>query len=139
MTEPVHTPVLLDEVLHALAPKDGGIYVDGTFGAGGYSRAILEAADCAVLGHRPRSRRGARSAPRWPTRYKGRLTVIGGRFGDMQALLGARGIDKVDGIALDVGVSSAQLDLAERGFSFRLEGPLDMRMEQRGRRAPPIW
>jgi len=126
-----HTPVLLEEVLAALAPRDGGIYVDGTFGAGGYSRAILEAADCAVWGI-DRDPDAVAVGAALADRYKGRLTVIGGRFGDMQALLGARGIDKVDGIALDVGVSSAQLDIPARGFSFRLDGPLDMRMAQSG-------
>jgi len=129
--DPTHTPVLLAEVLAALAPKDGGIYVDGTFGAGGYSRAILEAANCAVWGI-DRDPDAVALGAALAEDYKGRLTVIGGRFGEMRALLGARGIDKVDGIALDVGVSSSQLDIAARGFSFRLEGPLDMRMAQSG-------
>ena len=132
-----HTPVLLNEVLHVLAPKDGGIYVDGTFGAGGYSRAILDAADCAVLGI-DRDPDALALGAALADSYKGRLTVIGGRFGDMRALLNARGVDKVDGIALDVGVSSSQLDLAERGFSFRLEGPLDMRMERAGTTAADL-
>ncbi len=128
---PAHRPVLLDEVLEALAPRDGGVYVDGTFGAGGYSRAILDAADCAVWGI-DRDPDAVALGAALADEYRGRLTVVGGRFGDMRALLGARGIDKVDGIALDVGVSSPQLDLAARGFSFRLDGPLDMRMEQAG-------
>jgi 16S rRNA (cytosine1402-N4)-methyltransferase len=132
-----HTPVLLDEVLQALAPRDGGIYVDGTFGAGGYSRAILEAADCAVWGI-DRDPDAVALGAALADRYKGRLTVIGGRFGDMKALLGARGVDKVDGIALDVGVSSSQLDIPARGFSFRLDGPLDMRMEQAGTSAADL-
>jgi 16S rRNA (cytosine1402-N4)-methyltransferase len=132
-----HTPVLLREVLAALAPKNGGIYVDGTFGLGGYSRAILEAADCAVWGI-DRDPDAVALGAALADRYRGRLTVIGGRFGDMKALLNARGVDKVDGIALDVGVSSAQLDIAERGFSFRLEGPLDMRMEKSGATAADL-
>jgi 16S rRNA (cytosine1402-N4)-methyltransferase len=132
-----HTPVLLAEVLAALAPHDGGIYVDGTFGAGGYSRAILDAADCAVWGI-DRDPDAVALGAALAADYKGRLTVIGGRFGDMRALLGARGIDKVDGIALDVGVSSAQLDIPARGFSFRLEGPLDMRMERSGTSAADL-
>jgi 16S rRNA (cytosine1402-N4)-methyltransferase len=135
--DPTHTPVLLAEVLAALAPKDGGIYVDGTFGAGGYSRAILEAADCAVWGI-DRDPDAVALGAALAEDYKGRLTVIGGRFGEMKALLGARGIDKVDGIALDVGVSSSQLDIAARGFSFRLEGPLDMRMAQSGTSAADL-
>jgi len=132
-----HTPVLLAEVLTALAPRDGGIYVDGTFGAGGYSRAILEAADCAVWGI-DRDPDAVALGAALAEGYNGRLTVIGGRFGDMKALLGARGIDKVDGIALDVGVSSAQLDIPARGFSFRLDGPLDMRMERAGASAADL-
>jgi 16S rRNA (cytosine1402-N4)-methyltransferase len=132
-----HTPVLVDEVLEALAPKDGGIYVDGTFGLGGYSRAILDAADCAVWGI-DRDPDAVALGAALADEYGGRLTVIGGRFGDMRALLGARGIDKVDGIAFDVGVSSAQIDIAERGFSFRLEGPLDMRMEKSGASAADL-
>jgi 16S rRNA (cytosine1402-N4)-methyltransferase len=133
----VHTPVLLTEVLEALAPKDGGIYVDGTFGAGGYSRAILDTADCTVWGI-DRDPDAVALGAALADRYEGRLTVIGGRFGDMQALLGARGVDKVDGIALDVGVSSAQLDIPARGFSFRLDGPLDMRMAQSGASAADL-
>jgi 16S rRNA (cytosine1402-N4)-methyltransferase len=137
MSAPRHRPVLLAEVLALLAPRDGGTYVDGTFGAGGYSRAILEAADCAVWGI-DRDPDAVALGAALADRYKGRLTVIGGRFGDMKALLGARGVDKVDGIALDVGVSSAQLDIPARGFSFRLDGPLDMRMEQAGASAADL-
>lgn len=126
-----HVPVLLKEVLDTLNPRDGGIYVDGTFGAGGYARGILEAADCAVWGidrdpdvlHRARA---------MEAEFQGRLTVVPGRFGDMFELLSARGVAGVDGVALDLGVSSMQLDQGERGFSFQADGPLDMRMEQRG-------
>ncbi len=132
-----HHPVLLDEVLAALAPRDGGVYVDGTFGAGGYARGILDAADCAVWGI-DRDPDAVALGAALADSYRGRLTVIGGRFGDMRALLGARGVDKVDGIALDVGVSSPQLDIAERGFSFRLDGPLDMRMERTGTSAADL-
>jgi 16S rRNA (cytosine1402-N4)-methyltransferase len=123
-----HRSVMLDEVIAALAPKAGGIYVDGTFGAGGYTRALLEAG----AGH-------VYAIDRDPTalelgsalvqRHRGRLTLVHGRFGDMDALLGRHGIAAVDGVALDLGVSSMQLDIADRGFSFRLDGPLDMRME----------
>jgi 16S rRNA (cytosine1402-N4)-methyltransferase len=126
-----HTPVLLKEVIEALRPKDGGIYVDGTFGAGGYARGLLDAADCRVVGidRDPAAvRRGAALA----RRYDGRLDVVEGRFGEMGQLLRARGVDAADGVALDLGVSSMQIDEAGRGFSFRVDGPLDMRMESAG-------
>ena len=113
-----HLPVLLTEVIEALAPRDGAIYVDGTFGAGGYSRALLEAARCTVfaIDRDPEAVKGA--APLLD-RYAGRLHILQGRFGDMVELLKAQGIDHVHGVALDLGVSSMQLDQAERGFSFR--------------------
>jgi 16S rRNA (cytosine1402-N4)-methyltransferase len=122
-----HTPVMLGEVIEALNPRDGAIYLDGTFGAGGYAEAILAAADCRVWGidRDPEAvARGQALAARHPQRLK----LIHGRFGAMDSLLGARQVFAVDGIALDLGVSSMQLDQAERGFSFRAEGPLDMRM-----------
>jgi 16S rRNA (cytosine1402-N4)-methyltransferase len=132
-----HRPVLLAEVIDALSPRDGAIYVDGTFGAGGYSRALLEAAHCTVwaIDRDPDAVKGA--APLLD-RYAGRLHIVQGRFGDMFQLLGARGIDAVQGVALDFGVSSMQLDQAERGFSFRFEGPLDMRMERAGQSAADL-
>ena len=123
-----HKPVLLAEVLEALAPRDGAIYVDGTFGAGGYSRAILEAADCTVWGI-DRDRQAVRQGRRMAEHYPGRLHILEGRFGEMETLLAGRVAQPVDGIALDLGVSSMQLDEPERGFSFRFDGPLDMRME----------
>jgi len=126
-----HVPVMLKEVLAILAPRDGGIYVDGTFGGGGYARAVLEAADCSVWGidRDPDAvARGAELARRFP----GRLAVIGGRYGDMARILAEAGLGPVDGVALDLGVSSQQIDDAERGFSFREDGPLDMRMEKEG-------
>lgn len=128
---PEHIPVMLAEVIDVLNPRDGGVYVDGTFGAGGYSRAILEAADCAVLGidRDPTAISAGRSLAE---EYSGRLTLIQGRFGDMRELLEAHGVREVDGIALDVGVSSMQLDQADRGFSFMTDGPLDMRMSSEG-------
>jgi 16S rRNA (cytosine1402-N4)-methyltransferase len=119
--------VLLGAVLDALAPHDGALYVDGTFGAGGYSAALLAAAQCRVLGidRDPAAvRRGATMAAQHP----GRLTVIEGRFGDLVRLIERASPGPVAGIALDLGVSSMQLDEAERGFSFRQDGPLDMRM-----------
>jgi 16S rRNA (cytosine1402-N4)-methyltransferase len=127
MTGSPHTPVLLQEVLAALGPRDGAIYVDGTFGAGGYSTAILEAADCRVFGI-DRDPGALQAGQLLAERYPGRLRVLGGCYGDMVTLLADIGIDKVDGVALDIGVSSMQIDDAQRGFSFRADGPLDMRM-----------
>jgi 16S rRNA (cytosine1402-N4)-methyltransferase len=126
-----HQPVLLAEMLRLLAPRDGGIYVDGTFGAGGYSRAILESADCRVWGI-DRDPRAVAAGADLARRYDGRLTLIEGRFGEMGALLAEDGVAAADGVALDIGVSSMQLDEAERGFSFRFDGPLDMRMGSGG-------
>ncbi len=137
MDKAPHRPVLLTEVIEALSPRDGAIYVDGTFGAGGYSRALLEAARCTVwaIDRDPDAVKGA--APLLD-RYPGRLHIVQGRFGDMFELLSARGIDAVQGVALDLGVSSMQIDQAERGFSFRFEGPLDMRMERAGQSAADL-
>ena len=126
-----HTPVLLNEVLAAIAPRAGGIYVDGTFGAGGYSAAILDAAPCKVYGI-DRDPDAIAEGAVLAKRYDGRLDLIEGRFGDMDELLAARGVKLVDGVALDLGVSSMQLDRGARGFSFRQDGPLDMRMEKTG-------
>jgi 16S rRNA (cytosine1402-N4)-methyltransferase len=126
-----HTPVLLKEVIEVLRPRDGGIYVDGTFGAGGYATAILESARCRVwaIDRDPAAvARGAALAER----FSGRLVVVEGRFGQMDRLLGHEGLSLVNGIALDLGVSSPQIDAPERGFSFRLDGPLDMRMAGTG-------
>ncbi|MEZ5830255.1 MAG: 16S rRNA (cytosine(1402)-N(4))-methyltransferase RsmH [Dongiaceae bacterium] len=132
-----HRPVLLAEVIEALSPRDGAIYVDGTFGAGGYSRALLEAARCTVwaIDRDPDAVKGAGPLL---DRYSGRLHIVQGRFGDMFDLLKARGIGAVQGVTLDLGVSSMQLDQAERGFSFRFEGPLDMRMERAGKSAADL-
>ena len=131
-----HTPVMLREVLAALSPRDGAIYVDGTFGAGGYAEAILDAADCRVWGI-DRDRAAVTRGQAMARRYGQRLTVIQGRFGIMDRLLGEREVTAVDGIALDIGVSSMQLEDAERGFSFRADGPLDMRMTPEGEDAGP--
>jgi len=132
---PLHKPVLLAEVIEALLPAghdhDGAIFVDGTFGAGGYTRALLEAANCTVFAI-DRDPDAIKGATPLIERYPGRLHVIQGRFGDLTRLLAERGVDAVNGIAFDFGVSSMQLDQAARGFSFRFSGPLDMRMEQAG-------
>jgi 16S rRNA (cytosine1402-N4)-methyltransferase len=132
-----HVPVLLAEVMQALSPRDGGIYVDGTFGAGGYTRAILEACDCTVWGI-DRDPDAIDRATAMATAYNGKLRPLQGRFGDMDTLLNEHGVAKVDGVTLDLGVSSPQIDEAARGFSFRADGPLDMRMEKNGESAADI-
>ncbi len=132
-----HRPVMLREMLAALAPRDGGVYVDGTFGAGGYARAILEAADCLVWGI-DRDPTAVAGAARLMRLFAGRLTVIVGRFGALDRLLAERGVTAVDGVVLDLGVSSMQLDDPKRGFSFRADGPLDMRMGPGGRTAADV-
>ncbi|MDA8230496.1 MAG: 16S rRNA (cytosine(1402)-N(4))-methyltransferase RsmH [Magnetospirillum sp.] len=126
-----HLPVLLAEVLAALAPREGDVVVDGTFGAGGYTLALLRAAPCRVIAidRDPTAvARGHDLAAAWD----GRLDMVEGRFGDMDRLVATRGIERVDGVAFDIGVSSMQIDQAERGFSFAKDGPLDMRMERTG-------
>ncbi len=120
-----HYPVMLPEVLDALSPVDGGVYVDGTFGAGGYAKAILDAADCTVVA----IDRDPDAQKRAEAMGEDRLIFIRGCFGDVVQLLSDAGIEKVDGFVLDLGVSSFQLDEAERGFSFRFDAPLDMRMD----------
>jgi 16S rRNA (cytosine1402-N4)-methyltransferase len=124
---PSHVPVLLDETIAALAPRDDALYVDGTFGAGGYSRALLEAARCRVIAI-DRDPSAVRAGVSLSHHYPGRLTMLEGRFGDMERLLAPLGITALAGVALDLGVSSPQIDVAERGFSFKADGPLDMRM-----------
>lgn len=134
-----HIPVMLTQMRDALAPRDGAVYLDGTFGGGGYSAALLQAAACTVfaIDRDPDAiARGAALAARFP----GRLHLLEGNFGDMIALLAARGISALDGVVLDVGVSSYQIDTPARGFSFRpgADGPLDMRMSQSGESAADL-
>ncbi len=136
-SSPDHIPVLLTEVIAALAPKAGGVYLDGTFGAGGYTAALLEAAPCIVwsIDRDPEAlQRGEALAARFP----GRVNLVQGRFGDMAELLFARAVSGIDGIALDLGVSSMQIEDRSRGFSFLRDGPLDMRMEKSGRSAADV-
>jgi 16S rRNA (cytosine1402-N4)-methyltransferase len=132
-----HTPVLLDPVLAALEPRTGAVYVDGTLGGGGYTSALLGAADCIVWGIDRDPDAIARNAD-LSARYAGRLHLVSGRFGDMQALLADRGVDAVDGVTLDLGVSSMQIDDPARGFAFAQDGPLDMRMEKSGQSAAEL-
>jgi 16S rRNA (cytosine1402-N4)-methyltransferase len=132
-----HLPVLRDEVVAALAPRDGAVYVDGTFGGGGYSEALLAAAECAVIGI-DRDPEAIRRGAALKARHGGRLTLIEGRFGEMAEHIQGLGIAAVDGVALDLGVSSPQLDQPERGFSFREDGPLDMRMAASGETAADL-
>ncbi len=126
-----HLPVMLAEVLDNLAPRDGGAYVDGTFGGGGYARAILGRAGCTLYAF-DRDPDAIARGQALLAESAGRLTLIESRFGEMREELAARGVTAVDGVVLDLGVSSFQLDQAERGFSFRFDGPLDMRMEKAG-------
>ena len=126
-----HISVLLTEVMDNLALRDGGLYVDGTFGAGGYSLAMLDRAQCRVIGF-DRDPNAAAAGRLLPACADGRLTIVEGRFGDMDQHWAAAGWPLVQGVALDIGVSSMQLDQAQRGFSFAKDGPLDMRMEQNG-------
>ena len=141
--EALHLPVLLRETVTALAPTDGGLYLDATFGNGGYSEAILQAAACSVMAIDRDPDAIARGAA-LHDRFNDRLHLRQGCFSDMQAL--ARDLpDDVasqdagfDGIAFDLGVCSTQIDQPERGFSFRFDGPLDMRMSKSGETAADV-
>lgn len=125
-----HIPVLLDPVLEVLNPKPGGIYVDGTFGAGGYTSAILDAAPDTKVYAIDRDPNAMLTAERLAAeKYPGRLIPVRGCFGDMYDLISKDCPDGVDGVVLDIGVSSMQIDDGARGFSFQKDGPLDMRMD----------
>jgi 16S rRNA (cytosine1402-N4)-methyltransferase len=132
-----HIPVLLTEVLAALTARDDAVYVDATFGAGGYSEALLGAARCRVFGI-DRDPDAVASGQALAEKHSGRLTLIAGPFGDMERLLGPFSPGPIAGIAFDLGVSSMQLDEAGRGFSFRQDGPLDMRMSRAGESAAEL-
>ncbi len=134
---PRHIPVLGREALEMLKPRDGGIYLDATFGAGGYSRAILDAADTRVIGI-DRDRTAIAAGFGLVDRSGGRLTLVEDRFSNLAGVCGAQGVSAVDGVVMDVGVSSMQVDEAGRGFSFRLDGPLDMRMGHDGPTAAEV-
>ena len=120
-----------------LAPREGGLYVDATFGAGGYSRAILATADTRVIGI-DRDRTAIAGGFGLVEVAGGRLTLVEDRFSNLAGVCAAQGADAVDGIVMDVGVSSMQLDEADRGFSFRFDGPLDMRMGRHGPTAADV-
>jgi 16S rRNA (cytosine1402-N4)-methyltransferase len=124
-----HVPVLIEQVVAAMAIQSGDTVVDGTFGAGGYSRAFLAAGAGQVIGFDRDPDAIAEAANRIADE---RLTMVNERFSQMDRALAERGIGLVDSIALDIGVSSMQIDRAERGFSFQADGPLDMRMEKSG-------
>ena len=126
-----HHPVLRTEAIAALQPRAGGLYVDGTFGAGGYSRAMLDIPGLRVLGI-DRDPLARAAADKLAAEYPDRFSFHPGRFGDLTEVLFDLGVDQVDGVVFDIGVSSMQLDEADRGFSFRNDGPLDMRMESAG-------
>lgn len=132
-----HVPVMVREVVAVLAPRDGAVFVDATFGRGGYAEALLAVAPCRVWGI-DRDPEAVAHGQALARRHHGRLSVIKGRFGQMDRLMRAAGVDAVDGVALDLGVSSPQIDDAARGFSFRQDGPLDMRMEQDGPSAADV-
>jgi 16S rRNA (cytosine1402-N4)-methyltransferase len=128
-----HIPVLLDEVMAALAIVEGELHVDGTFGAGGYTRAML--ANGARVFAFDRDPDAISEGQSLVAASGQRLTLVPERFSRMRQALVAYGVERVDGVTLDVGVSSMQLDRPERGFSFQMDGPLDMRMEQAGESA----
>jgi 16S rRNA (cytosine1402-N4)-methyltransferase len=132
-----HIPVLGREAVEMLSPRDGGVYVDATFGAGGYSRAILDTAGARVIGI-DRDRSAVAAGFDLVDRSGGRLTLVEDRFSNLAEICAGQGLDAVDGVVMDVGVSSMQLDEADRGFSFRLGGPLDMRMGHDGPTAADV-
>jgi 16S rRNA (cytosine1402-N4)-methyltransferase len=131
LTAALHIPVLLEEVMEALAPIGGGVFIDGTFGAGGYSQALLErgAAQVIAIDRDPEALAAGASLAE---ASGGRLVLVGGVFAEMDQIAAAHAAGPVDGVVLDIGVSSMQIDQAGRGFSFMRDGPLDMRMAQDG-------
>ena len=132
-----HVPVLLAEVLSALSPLDGAVVVDGTFGAGGYSRAMLAGGAGRVIAI-DRDPTAIEAGADLVAASAGRLTLVAGTFSELDRLAEEAGEASVDAVVLDIGVSSMQLDRAERGFSFRADGPLDMRMSLSGPTAADV-
>jgi 16S rRNA (cytosine1402-N4)-methyltransferase len=135
MAPPPHVPVLLGPLLRAVAPVRG-TWIDGTFGAGGYTRGLREAGAGRVIGI-DRDPEALAAARAWAG-SDDRLTLVEGRFGALDRLAAEAGAPVVDGVVLDVGVSSMQIDSAGRGFSFQKDGPLDMRMERGGPSAADV-
>ena len=126
-----HVPIMVSEVLALLEPARGGIFVDGTLGGGGHAEAVLSAMpETGRLFGIDRDDEALKAAGARLSRFGDRFTAIKGNFFDMKSLLKDYGVEKVDGILLDLGVSSHQLDAAERGFSYKAEAPLDMRMDR---------
>jgi 16S rRNA (cytosine1402-N4)-methyltransferase len=132
-----HIPVLGPAAIGFLNIRDGGVYIDGTFGAGGYARAMLDAADCRVIGI-DRDQTAIANGADLVESTKGRLELVQSRFSALDDVARQCGYESVDGVVLDLGVSSMQLDQAERGFSFRNDGPLDMRMGTDGPSAADV-
>lgn len=126
-----HTPVLLLSVLEQLRPRDGAAYIDATFGAGGYTHAILDAANCRVLAI-DRDPAAVAGGAGLAAAFPGRLDIRQGPFSELATIATDAGLPEVDGIVFDLGVSSMQIDEPERGFSFQSDGPLDMRMSREG-------
>ncbi len=143
MTQPVsqvpanapHIPVLLDEVIAALGPQPGDVMIDATFGAGGYTRALLDAG--AVVHAFDRDPDAISEGQKWPETQEQppRLVLHARRFSEMVGAIAEAGVARIDGVTMDIGVSSMQLDQVERGFAFSSDGPLDMRMSQDGESA----
>jgi 16S rRNA (cytosine1402-N4)-methyltransferase len=133
----LHIPVLGQPAIEFLKVRDGGIYIDGTFGAGGYTRALLAAADCKVIGI-DRDQTAIAGSADLVEDAKSRLVLTEDNFSNLDTIAHEAGYENVDGVVLDLGVSSMQLDTAGRGFSFRLDGPLDMRMGTEGASAADV-
>jgi 16S rRNA (cytosine1402-N4)-methyltransferase len=133
---PGHVPVLLHEAMDALDPREGGVYVDGTFGGGGYTRALLDRGARVIALDRDPS--AIRAGEKLKASSGGPLELVEARFGELDGVAKRLGVETVDGVVLDIGVSSMQLDEAERGFSLRFDAALDMRMGSSGRSAADI-
>ncbi|RNJ49817.1 16S rRNA (cytosine(1402)-N(4))-methyltransferase RsmH [Methylocystis hirsuta] len=137
MTSAPHIPVLREEAIAALGVHRGGRYIDATFGAGGYTRAIMAQPETRVLAF-DRDQTAVKAGQALVDEMRGRLTLVEARFSQLEGVARAQSFAPLDGVVFDIGVSSMQFDQAARGFSFRAEGPLDMRMEGRGRSAADI-